>query len=49
MKILFIISVVVLMINSGGKPDVVWGEETKMKSQSETTRVATFAADASGV
>ena len=43
MKILFIISVVVLMINSGGKPDVVWGEETKMKSQSETTRVASFA------
>ena len=43
MKILLIISMVVLMMHLGGKPDVVFGAETKMKSESEATRVATFA------
>jgi peptide methionine sulfoxide reductase msrA/msrB len=43
MKILLIISTLVLVMSLGSKPDVVFGAETKMKSEGEATRVATFA------
>ena len=43
MKILLIISMLILVIHFGGKPAVVLGAETKMKSESEATHVASFA------
>jgi peptide methionine sulfoxide reductase msrA/msrB len=43
MKILLIISTLILVMSLGGKPQVVLGAETKMKSEGEATRIATFA------
>jgi peptide methionine sulfoxide reductase msrA/msrB len=43
MKILLIISTLILVMGLGGKPDVVFGAETKMKSEGEAIRIATFA------